>query len=162
MPTWFSEIITPQFAAGGWTPRPRKDTGRQVDHRVAEQDRRLGDDQRHDVRHDVAQADRGGRRSLHLQRRNVRLTSFLQRGAAQHSRDIRHVGDGQGDHGRPQPGAKHGRGQHGEQDPREREQYVQPGTDERVHEPAAPGRDHRQQGADHQRADDDGKRAEHG
>src|SRR5215467_13483863 len=33
---------------------------RQVDHRIAEQDRRLGDDQRHDVRHDVAQANGGG------------------------------------------------------------------------------------------------------
>src|SRR5258707_1200628 len=60
----------------------------EVDHRVAEQDRRLSDDQRHDVRHDMGQADRGSRPALHLKRRHVRLAPPLQRtprepGAAQ-------------------------------------------------------------------------------
>ena len=97
MPTWFSEIITPQSAAGRLHAEAEERDRREVDHRVAEQDRRLRDDQRHDVRHDVPQADRGRRGALHLQRRDVRLAAFLQRGAAQHPGDVGHVGDRQRD-----------------------------------------------------------------
>src|SRR5216683_1953105 len=67
----------------------------EVDHRVAEQNRRLGDDQRHDVRHDMPQADGGSRCALHLERRHVRLAALLQCSAAKHPGHIGHVGDRQ-------------------------------------------------------------------
>ena len=93
---------------------------RQVDHRPAEHDRRLRDDERQHVGQHVPQADRCRRGALHLQGGDVGLAPFPQCGSAQHARDVGHVGDRERGRGGGRPGAEDGGGEHRQQDARER------------------------------------------
>ena len=102
MPTWSSETITPQSAVRRLDAEAEERDRGQVDHRVAEQDRRLGDDQRQRCWGQVAQADRRWPRPCTSSAATYGWLRSRQRRAAQHPGDVRRVGDRQRDRRRGQ------------------------------------------------------------
>ena len=127
-PDWFSETITPQSGFGRLHAEPEERDRGEVDHRVAEQDRRLRDDQRRHVRHEMPQADR--RSPTPPAPRARRRTAGCARAARRRAGPARRTAcrRPQRDHRRAKPGAEHRRGEDREQDAREREQHVEPRT----------------------------------
>jgi hypothetical protein len=93
--------------------------------------------------------------------RNVRQAALLERGSAEHPRDVGRERDGQRDRRRPQARTEYGCRHHGQQDAGKREQDVQARGDHRVGDTAPPGRDEGQQRSACNAHADQGDRPQH-